>query len=100
MSKVTLKLPSWIAAKLEVKSSGWLTLEKEVAEGTTINDFLMDMVVDYPGFREAVYNPDTGLPTEQVNFVLNDRLLTFQEMSKIRLTDRDTIILIPLYFGG
>ena len=100
MPKVTLELPSWIAAKLEAKSSGRLTLEKEITEGTTINDFLMDMVVAYPGFREAVYNPDTGLPTEQVNFVLNGRLLTFQDMSQIKLTDRDTIILIPLYFGG
>ena len=100
MHKVALKLPSWIAARLDANSSGWLTLEKEVAEGTTINDFLMGMVVAYPGFREAVYNPDTGLPTEQVNFVLNGRLLNFREMSQIILTDGDTIVLIPLYYGG
>lgn len=100
MPMVTLKLPSWIASKLGAKSSGWLTLEKEVAEGTTVNDFLMGMVAAYPGFREAVYNPDTGLPTEQVNFVLNDRLLTFREMTQIKLTNGDTIMLIPLYTGG
>ncbi len=100
MSKVTLKLPSWIAAKIEAKSSGWLNLEKEVAEGATIIDVLMGLVAVYPGFREAVYNPDTGLPTEQLNFVLNNRLLTFREVSQIRLNDGDIILLIPLYYGG
>jgi len=100
MPKVTLKLPSWIAAKLDMNSSGWLTLEKEVAESTTINDFLLGMVAAYPGFREAVYNPDTGLPIEQLNFVLNNRLLTYREMSEIKLSNGDTVILIPLYTGG
>jgi len=100
MLKVRLRLPSWIATVIEPKSTGWLTLEKEVTEGITINDFLLDMVAGYPGFRGAVYNPDTGLPTEQVNFVLNNRLLTYCEMSEIKLSDGDTIILIPLYTGG
>ncbi len=100
MAEVRLKLPSWIAAKLGAKSSGWLTLEKEVGEGTTISDFLMGMVMTYPGFRQAVYNPDTGLVNEQVNVVLNDRLLTFREMPQTKLTDGDTIVLLPLYYGG
>jgi len=100
MPKISLKLPSWIAAKLGATSSGWLTLEKEVAEGITVSDFLMDMVLTYPGFRETVYDPDAGLATEQVNFVLNDRLLNFRELSQIRLNDGDSILLIPLYSGG
>ncbi len=100
MSKVKIKLPSWIAAKLDNKSSGWLTLEKELGEDTTIDGLLKDMVAAEPGFREALYNPDTGLPTEQVNFVLNGRLLTFKELSQIKLADGDTILLIPLYTGG
>ncbi len=58
MAKIKLRLPSWIAAKLEAKSSGWLTLEKEVGEGSTISDLLAGIVMTYSGFREAVYNPD------------------------------------------
>lgn len=100
MAKIKLRLPSWIAAKLEVKSSGWLTLEKEVGEGSTISDFLVGMVMTYPGFREAVYNPDAGLVNEQINVVLNDRLLTFREISRAKLIDGDTIVLLPIYYGG
>ncbi len=100
MIKIKLRLPSWIAAKLEVKSSGWLTLEKEVGEGSTIGDFLAGMVMTYSGFRETVYNPDAGLVNEQINVVLNDRLLTFQEISQVKLSDGDIIALLPLYYGG
>ena len=100
MPKVRLELQPWVAAKIETKSSGWLTLEQEVVEGTTVNDFLTNMIVSYPNFRESIYNPDTGIVTEQINFVLNDRLLTFQEISQTRLTDGDIILIIPLYTGG
>ena len=100
MPKVRLELQPWIAAKLGAKSTGWLTLEQEVVEDTTINDFLTTMIESYPNFRELIYNPDTGIVTEQINFVLNDRLLTFQEISETRLTDGDIILIIPLYTGG
>jgi len=100
MNKIKLRLPSWIAAKLEVNSSGWLTLEKEVGEDSTISDFLVSMVITYPGFRETVYNPDAGLVNEQINVVHNDRLLTFGEISRAKLNDGDTIVLLPLYYGG
>jgi molybdopterin converting factor small subunit len=98
--KVTLKIPSWIAAQLKPGASGWLILERELPEGATLVDCLMNLVADYPGFRETVYNPDTGLPTEQLNFVLNDQLLNFQELSQTRLTNGDTVLLIPMYVGG
>ena len=100
MPKITIKLPSWIATVNEAKSSGWLTFEKQVSEGATVNDVLQGFVTTYPGFRKAVYNPDTGPATEQLIFVLNDCLLTFQEMLQIRLNDGDTILLIPFYSGG
>jgi hypothetical protein len=100
MPEVTLKLPSWIADRLGVKSSGWLTLQKDVAEGSTVSDFLMGMVSDYPGFREVVCDPGTGLLTQQVSMVLNNRLLTFEEVTHTKLTKGDTITLTPIYVGG
>jgi hypothetical protein len=100
MPLVTLKLPSWIAVKLGLKSSGWLSLETTVGENTCVVDVLNQMVATYPGFRESVYNPDIGLPTEQVNFFLNNLLLNYRDLSRIKLSDGDVIILIPLYTGG
>ncbi len=100
MCKVKLSLPSWVAKMIDAKASDGLTLEKEVGEGTTISDLLKRLVVTYPGFRQAVYDPDTGLVHEQINVILNSRLLTFREISQTKLTDGDTIVLLPMYYGG
>ena len=75
MMKIKLRLSSWIAAKVEAEHTGWLTLEKEVGEGSTISDLLVGIVMTYPGLREAVYSPDTGLVCERMNVSLNVHLL-------------------------
>ncbi len=100
MGRVRLKLPSWVAAMLDAKAPGWLTLEKEIEEDATISDLLTSLVATCPGFRQAVFNPDTGHLNDQINVVLNDKLLTFQEMTQTKLRDGDTIVLVPIYYGG
>ena len=100
MAKINLELPSWIATKLNGKPSGRCVIEREIIVGATVNDFLMDMVATYLGFREAVYNPDTGSVTEQLSLVLNDCLLTTREILETKLKQGDTIVLIPIYSGG
>ena len=100
MIKIKLRLSSWIAAKLEGEHSGWLTLEKEVGEGSTIRDLLVGIVMTYPGLRKAVYSPDTGLVNERINVALNDHLLTSHEVLGAKLSDGDTIILLPSSWGG
>ncbi|MFH0846670.1 MAG: MoaD/ThiS family protein [Chloroflexota bacterium] len=100
MAKVKLRLPSWIARMLDAKATGWLTLEKEMKDSATVDNLLMNLVATYPGFREAVFNPDTGGLNDQISVILNNKLLTFKEVSETRLKDGDTIVLLPLYYGG
>ena len=57
------------------------------------------MVTTYSGFRQAVYNPDTGLVNEQTSVVLNDCLLTFREISQ-RNSLMVTLLLFSLYTTG
>ncbi len=101
MGKVKLELPSWIAAALDAGATGRLTLELEITGGaTTVDALLKDLVVNYPGFQQTVFNPDTGHFNEQLNIVLNDRLLTSREVMQHKLSDGDKIALIPIYAGG
>jgi len=100
MIKIKLRLSTWVAAKLEAEYSGWLTLEKEVGEGSTISDLLAGMVMTYPSLREAVYSPDTGLVDERINVALNDHFLTSREISRAKLSDGDTVLLLPSVWGG
>jgi hypothetical protein len=100
MDKVSIKLPSWVAVAIDPKASDWLTLEKEIGIGATANDLLTALATTNPGFREAVFNPDTGVIIEQINVILNDKLLTYQEITQLKLTDGDILMLLPIYFGG
>jgi len=100
MIKIKLRLSSWVAAKLGDENSGWLTLEKEVREGSTISDLLAEIVMTYPGLREAVYSPDTGLVDKRINVALNDHFLNSREISQVKLSDGDTIFLFPSHWGG
>ena len=100
MIKIKLRFSSWVAARLGAENSGWLTLEKEVGEGSTISDLLAGIVMTYPGLREAVYSPDTGLVDERIIVALNDHLLDSREISRAKLSDGDTIILLPSSWGG
>ena len=100
MIQVRLDLPSWIISQLEGQSSARYEPGKEVEEGTTLAEFLTEMTVAYPGFRESVFNPDAGSITEQISVALNNRVLTFREISEKRLSAGDNITLLPIYTGG
>ena len=100
MIKIKLRLSSWVAAKLGDENSGWLTLEEEVGEGSTISDLLVGIVMTYPGLREAVYSPDTGLVDKRINVALNDLFLNSREISQVKLSDGDTVFLFPSHWGG
>lgn len=100
MIKIKLRLSSWIADKLGEEHTGWLTLKKEVGEGSSISDLLAGLVIAYPGLREAVYNPDEGIVDERVNIAVNDNFLNSNEISQTILRDGDTVLLLPHIWGG
>jgi molybdopterin converting factor small subunit len=100
MVNIHIKLPSHLARMLKADSVDWLIIEKEIAEGTTVKDLLSILVMTYPGFRKSVFNPDAGSVNEQINVVLNNELLTFEDMSHKLLADNDTVTILPMYFGG
>ena len=100
MAKVQVRIPPHVAKMLDAGSSGWLLLEQELNKPLTVSDLLSSLVMTYPGFRESVYNPSAGVINDQIGLILNDRMLTFEELSKTTLKDEDSITIVPLYYGG
>ena len=100
VGNVQLKIPSWVVSMLNAQGSDWFILEKEIGEGTTISDLLTDLAFNYPDFHKAVYNPDIGSVGDQVMVILNDNLLQIPEVTEAKLSDGDTLILLPVYSGG
>ncbi len=98
--KVELTLPSWVAASVDPKAEGWVTVKKEVAPGTTVGALLDELAATNKDFRESVYSPTVGLAYEQISVLLNKVLLTHQEIVQTVLKDGDKLLLLPVYTGG
>jgi molybdopterin converting factor small subunit len=97
---VTASFPSFVFGTGLRKAGGRVELRKDLPDGTTVIRLLSDLVTGYPGFREAVFNPESGTVNEQIGVVLNDQLLTFAEITEITLKDGDSLTILPVYAGG
>ena len=100
MVKISVRFPSFVFKTPAAENTGWVEATREMGQGSTVLDSLSDLVAVYPGFREAVFNPETGAVAEQIAVVLNDELLTFAEMSQRKLASDDRLVILPVYAGG
>ena len=100
MGKVQLKVLPWIANLMNTQGSNWLTLDREIGKETTIGDLLADLALSYTDFRKVVFNPDIGKVNDQVMVILNGSLLQISNVTEAKLSDGDTILLLPVYSGG
>jgi molybdopterin converting factor small subunit len=100
MGKIRLKIPPFLAVMMKSPDSDWLIIEYEIGEESTIGDVLTKLASSYPNFREVIFNPDLGHVCSQVNVVINDSLLLYQESTRTRLKDGDVIMLLPIHSGG
>ena len=100
MSKIRLKVPPWIASMLNAQGSDWSVLEMHIGETTTIETLLADIAISNARFRKAVFDPDSGQVNKLLNIFLNDNLLQLSEVKEAKLSDGDTLLLLPLYAGG
>lgn len=100
MGKVQLKIPPWVASMLNAQGGGWLVLEREIGEGTTIGDLLADLAFSYTDFRKVVFNPDIGKISDQVIVILNGSLLQLPDVTEAKLNNGDSVSLLPVFAGG
>lgn len=100
MATVRIRFPAFLFKTPAGEGGDWVLVEKDVRDGATVAGLLSDLVATYPGFREAVYNPESGAMSEQIGVVLNGQLLSFSEISGARLSNDDDVLVQPIYSGG
>ncbi len=100
MGKVRLEITPSLASISETQGSDWLILEKALEKETTIVDLLAELASGNTDLRQVIFNPATGQINEQLNVVLNNRLLPSTDMAKVKLNDGDRVILLTVYSGG
>ena len=100
MGKVQLKIPPFFAYIMDSGASDWFVLEKEIGNETTLCDLLTDLALSNSEFRKTIFNPDDGTISDQINIILNQKLLNFPREMKTQLSSGDVITLLPMYSGG
>lgn len=100
MIEIRVRFPAFVLRTYENGKGGWVELERSIEDGTTVIQLLSDLVTSYPGFREGLFNPETGTVSEQIGVGLNNQLLTFDEITQIKLGNNDTVVILPIYSGG
>lgn len=97
---VKLHVPPWIAGMLNIPSSDWIILKKEIGKDTTIGNVLSELALSSNEFKKAVFNPDTGGNRGQVMVFLNNSIVRNSDIEETRLNSGDSVRLLPVYMGG
>ena len=100
MIKVRLKAIPSLSGLFNGSGSEWIVLEREMADGSSIADLLVDVGKSYSDFRKIAFDPETGRVNDQLEVVHNDEILLSPDVREIELKDADVIILVPTYDGG
>ncbi len=100
MSKVQLRIPPSLASIVNKPAADWVTLEPEIREGATIGDLLANLATSHREFRQAVFDPQVRKVSDEILVVLNDSLVSLPDVAEAKLSDGDSVILLPVYSGG
>ena len=100
MGRIQLKIPPHLAALLNSPKYDWVVIEHEIGEEANIGEVLTDLASSNPNFRKVIFDPVLGHFCDQINVVINDKLLTYEESTRARLKDGDVIMFLPIYTGG
>ncbi|MFC2005607.1 MoaD/ThiS family protein [Chloroflexota bacterium] len=98
--KVRLEISPELAGVVSAGDADWVILEKAGEEWATVGDLLTDLASKHTDFRKAVFAPDTGEVNDQVLIVLNGNLLPPPEVAEAELKGGDTVLLLPVCYGG
>ena len=100
MGKVQLKIPPFFAYIMRPGASDWFVVEREIEKDISIYDLLTDLALSNSEFHKTIFNPDDGTISDQINIILNQKLLNFPREMATKLSDGDVITLLPVYSGG
>ncbi|MFH0846493.1 MAG: hypothetical protein V1894_00335 [Chloroflexota bacterium] len=100
MGRIQLRISPLLASLLKNQSSGWLSLDKEIGDDTTIGDVLTDLASVNKSSRTAVFDSESGETSDQLMIMLNDTVQQLPDAIKIKLNSGDRVLLTTIFSGG
>ena len=89
----------WLSQALGAQDSR-LVLAEEIEEGETVGELLARIAATHERFGELALDPETGGLSGHVSLTFNGRLLELLDGLQTKMSDGDTIVLVPAFAGG
>jgi molybdopterin converting factor small subunit len=99
LAKVNIRISPSLSGMMGVPRADWIVLQREITETATVREMLMSLATDNRDIGKLLKSQSCDIG-EQVEIVLNNKLLLSPDLRETRLHDGDSIMLIPVYAGG
>ena len=101
MGKVRVEILSWLTETMSVEgTSDEITIDQEIEGDKTVRDLLNRLVGRYPRFGQIAFDVKGQRLTDRVSIFFNGRNLELVNGLETRLSDGDTLTLVPPIEGG
>lgn len=94
-----MEIMPWLSQALEAKDYR-LVLEEEVEEDETVGELLARIAARHQRFGELVLDAETGGLSGHVSLTFNGRLLELLDGLQTKMSDGDSIVIVPAFAGG
>ncbi len=98
MGKVKLKIAPSLDCPAEADGA-WRSVERDIAEGATISQLLMDLLPELP-LATAIFDPGSNSIHEHIAVALNDVLLESGRVCDTKLRHGDSLVFLSAFTGG
>jgi len=98
--KVQVEIMAGLSERLTPGQQGRFVLEAKVEEGRVLRDLLNKLATEHAGFGQAVFDNQSQSLYNNVQVVINGRLLIPLKNLNLELRDGDRILFLPAYAGG
>lgn len=101
MNTIIVELLPWISGTLDERgSSDNLVFKRELEEGQTVADLLIDFAKKNPRFQHSVFDIKLHQLNESVCLLVNGNLIDLAGGLETILKEGDSVVLVPFIQGG
>lgn len=98
--KIQVEILPWLSGLVGGKKDGTFNLEIELTQGSTIRQFLDELVAQHPAIATDIYDQERHIIKSTAVLILNNRAFELSGGYEAILTDGDVLVLLPAYSGG
>jgi molybdopterin converting factor small subunit len=98
--KIHVEIFPWLSGLVGGKKDETFNLEIKLTQGSTIRQFLDELVAQHPAIATDIYDQERRIVKSTAVLMLNNRMFELSGGYEAILAEGDAIVLLPAYSGG